>query len=276
MGLNTEPQINGALARALCKRHPLWDENTVHTEQRQVLQNISKQPDILIELPYCQPVIIETEVLPANSVEKDAKNRLGGKTQHSGKSIESTLAVVLPKRCRDGKNNLNEIIESATDLKYCTFNKTINDDSKRYPESESDWIVTDINGLADAIEHLSISERRLEQGTQVLEQVVHQGAELLADHVNDFSLEKIANELHQEKCEQTARMATAIFVSAFVFHTAIEGQKNIPTVPLLTDINKNTLIKTWDDILAVNYYPIFSIARSLLQHIYQLKQLNQL
>ncbi len=59
-------------------------------------------------------------------------------------------------------------------------------------------------------------------------------------------------------------MAAAIFVSAFVFHAAIEGHDGIPPVPLQGAIDKSSLLNTWNAILQVNYWPVFSIARDLL------------
>ena len=35
---NTEPQANGALARALRRRNPDWNDNTVHAERTHVIQ----------------------------------------------------------------------------------------------------------------------------------------------------------------------------------------------------------------------------------------------
>ena len=73
---NTEPQANGALARALMKRHPLWDDTSVHAERTRVLQGSSGlQVDILIHTPARQPVAIETEFAPAATVENEATQR---------------------------------------------------------------------------------------------------------------------------------------------------------------------------------------------------------
>ena len=64
---NTEPQANGALARALRRRNPGWNDNTVHAERTHVIQQAvpgtgtGKRPDILIAPPRRQPVIVETE-----------------------------------------------------------------------------------------------------------------------------------------------------------------------------------------------------------------------
>ena len=73
--------------------------------------------------------------------------------------------------------------------------------------------------------------------------------------------------MHQEAGGQTQRMAAAICVSAFVFHVAIEGQPHIPPVPLAGSIDKGTLLNQWKEILEINYWPIFSIARDLVEEL---------
>lgn len=62
-------------------------------------------------------------------------------------------------------------------------------------------------------------------------------------------------------------MAAGIFTYAFVFHTAIEKHKGIPPVPYSEKISKSDLLDTWEEILAINYWPIFSIARDLVEHL---------
>jgi hypothetical protein len=41
------------------------------------LKGSTKRPDILIAEPHVSPVIVETEIAPAVSVEADARQRLG-------------------------------------------------------------------------------------------------------------------------------------------------------------------------------------------------------
>lgn len=119
---NTEPQANGVLARTLRRRHPDWTDSTVHAERTRVIQGslpgtgTSKQPDILIDPPRRQPVIVETEFAPAPTVEKDATGRLGKKLHGTGKNIEGVLSVVLPESLKTGDL---ERIDSAT-FRYAT------------------------------------------------------------------------------------------------------------------------------------------------------------
>ena len=265
---NTEPQANYVLARALRRRNPEWTDSTVHAERTNVIQlrapdtGAPKRPDIVVAPPRYQAVIVETEFAPARTVETDATARLGMELSSTGAEVEGTLSVVLPEHLRTGDL---EAIENASFL-YATHYLDGDGNKTRWP-SGGNWLEGGVDDLADAIEFLSLSERRLTQGTQALEAVVRNAAGLLAGHAGDDPLARIADNLHQEPGEQTQRMAAAICVSAFMFHAAIEGQEGIPPVPLPGAIDKATLLDTWNAILDVNYWPIFSIARDLVHEL---------
>ena len=172
------------------------------------------------------------------------------------------LSVVLPERLKTGDL---ETIESAT-FRYATHYLDSKGDSIRWPP-EREWLEGGVDDLADAVEYLSLSERQLAIGAEALEQVVRNAAGLLAEHAREGPLARIANDLHQVAGKQTERMAAAICVSAFVFHAAIEGQENIPPVPLAGSIDKGKLLSTWNSILEINYWPIFSIARDIVKEL---------
>lgn len=265
---NTEPQANYVLARALRRRNPEWTDSTVHAERTNVIQlgsldtAAAKRPDIVVAPPRYQAVIVETEFAPARTVEKDATARLGTELFSTGVDVEGTLSVVLPEHLRTGDL---EAIENAS-FRYATHYLDGDGNKTRWP-SAGNWLKGGVDDLADAIEFLSLSERRLTQGTQALEAVVRNAAGLLAGHAGNDPLVRIAGNLHQEPGEQTQRMTAAICVSAFMFHAAIEGQEDIPPVPLPGSINKATLLDIWNAILEVNYWPIFSIARDLVEEL---------
>ena len=265
---NTEPQANGALARALIQRNPDWNDSTVHAERTRVIHQAvpstgtGKRPDILVAPPRRQPVIVETEFAPARTVEQDATARLGTRLHSTGEDIEGVLSVVLPESLKTGDL---ETVDRAP-FRFATHYLNVKGESIRWPP-EREWVQGGVDDLADAIEWLSLSERQLSLGTEALEQVVRNTAGLLAEHAGEDPLARVAKDLHQAAGEQTERMAAAICVSAFVFHAAIEGQEHIPPVPLAGSINKATLLNTWNEILAVNYWPIFSIARDVVTEL---------
>ena len=265
---NTEPQANGALARALRRRNPDWNDRTVHAERTHVIQQAvpgtgaGKRPDILIAPPRRQPVILETEFAPAHTVDQDATARLGTSLHSTGANIEGVLSVVLPESLRTGDL---ETIESAA-FRYATHYLDSDGKGRRWPP-ERQWLEGGVDDLADAIEYLSLSERQLARGTEALERVVRNAAGLLAEHAGEGPLARIARDLHQQASEQTERMAAAICVSAFAFHAAIEGQEHIPPVPMAGSIDKGSLLDAWSAILEINYWPIFSIARDLVKEL---------
>ena len=112
----TEHTINDTLAEVLMETRSLWRfKDVVRSENIDVLKSSGKRPDILITEPNVSPVIVETEILPAISVESDAKQRLGEHLSPSGRRILSSLAVRLPVRLRDfsGQPLKDEIINSS-------------------------------------------------------------------------------------------------------------------------------------------------------------------
>ncbi len=69
-----ESQLNGRIATLLGRMAPRWN---VRGENKGAFQGNQKQPDILITQTGAQPVVIENEYLPANTVEVEARERLG-------------------------------------------------------------------------------------------------------------------------------------------------------------------------------------------------------
>ena len=240
---NTEPQANHELAHALRRRNPDWTDDTVHAERTNVLQlavpgsGAARRPDILISPPRRQAVTVETEFAPARTVGQDATARLGTRLHSTGAEIEGTLSVVLPEHLRTGDL---ATIEGAA-FHYATHYMDAKGDTARWPPP-GEWLQGGVDELADAIEYLSLSERQLARGTEALEEVVRNAAELLAEHAGQEALARIASDLHQEAGRQTERMAAAICVSAFMFHAAVEGQEGIPPSPLAGSIDKATLL----------------------------------
>ena len=225
-----------------------------------------KQPDIVIAVPNSSPVIIETEFLPAITVEQDARARLYKSLASTGQSVEHTLAVRIPAELRTiPQETIKSRIETVT-FDYCIFSLNSNLTPVRWPITG--WLKGDINDLATCIESVTISESLLATSTDELERGVDQAANILQQSP-EHTRENIAEELRQETGEQTARMATAIIANAIIFHTRIEGQQGIPTLAELQTetglLSRNKLVECWRWIvMEINYWPIFKIASDLL------------
>ncbi len=260
-----EMAFNVHLFNVLRTKHPRWRDHA-GVEQTGVFRDAALQPDLVIHPPGGVPVIIETEFEPARSVEQDARTRLGQRLQYNGDLIEQTIAVKVPKDLRRvQQSDLTQHIEAA-EFHYCTYSGQEAGKAVRWPDTG--WLFGSIDDLAACIENVSLSERLLAEGTEILEQSIGEAAGKLREMAGDRALKRMAQSLHQEDGEQTSRMAMAIVANALVFHTAIVAAHGIETIDELRrlgSVNKSRLLTCWQYILGhINYYPIFRIASDLL------------
>lgn len=97
----TEHTINDAIAALLRETRRAWrTTDIVSSENTGMLVGSNKRPDILILEASVSPVVIETEVLPAVTVETEAIARLGETVRTNGRLILSAIAVRLPVRLK--------------------------------------------------------------------------------------------------------------------------------------------------------------------------------
>ena len=267
MPQTSEIAFNFELSNVLRSKHPRWRDRT-SAEQTNVLREPGLQPDVVIRPPGGVPVVLETEFEPARTVEEDAKKRLGFYLKYAGDPIEQTIAVQIPKDLSQvPQADLKSRIEGA-EYRYCTYSLQKGDAAMRWPATG--WLVGDIDDLATSIENVSLSERLLAEGTQILKQSIGEAANKLRESAGANALAQMANSLHQDDGEQTSRMAMAIVANALVFHTAIVEAHEIDTIDQLripgrNDVSKSRLLVCWQHILNhINYYPIFRIASDLL------------
>lgn len=239
-----------------------------------MLQGGHRQPDILVLEPYVSPVVIETEVLPAATVEPDARSRLGANIAGTGRTILSSIALRLPIRLRalDGAE-LTQALVSATDYQMALFTGDSPNSATRWPHNQ--WITGGITDLSIMAQAASVPPEIIDRAANELEMGIVAAAGLLAEVASEFpgAIAKIADELKQEPGEQTLRMAGAIMANAFVFHESLAGGPGaLETVMSLEELrgagtlSKGGLLREWKKILDVNYWSIFDIARRLLEH----------
>ena len=270
MPRTVETAFNGALASVLRSKHPRW-KTAVSAEQTGVLRDSAgAQPDIIVRHPGGMAVVIETEYEPARTVEADARNRLGRILEPEGELMEAAVAVRIPGQLGEGSGDLLDGIRAGTFL-FCTFSGTRlpGDPVRRWPRSG--WLRGGIDELADCIEQVSLSEQRIDRGAEILERAVRNTARTLQAATLDRSpevLRKLADCLRQEEGEQTTRMAMAILLNALIFQSAIAGDHDIEDPSSLRGArgkaSKIKVLDSWRQVLTINYWPIFKIARDLV------------
>lgn len=227
MASTTEQVFNFAFGDVLREKHPLW-KDAIGVEQTHVLQGSpGKQPNVVLSPPGSSPVVIETEYMPAVTVEDDAASRLGEHLASDGRRIENVVALRIPTELRTvEQSEIGDAIKQAK-FTYCVLSETKVRDMQRWPEEG--WLLGDVDDVANCLESVSLSESLISRTTDVLEEGVTQAANILMALDQNIH-EKIAEHLHQSSGEQTNRMAVAIIANAAVFHTRIEGQQGISPI----------------------------------------------
>ena len=273
----TEHTINDALADVLSETRSLWRaKGIVKSENTGCIKGTTEQPDILVVEPSVSPVVIETEVIPARSLEKDALCRLGAQLVPSGRTILSCVAVRLPNRLRSlSSSALRKELASAADFEMALYTGENPHNYTRWPNSG--WLLGNIVDLSVLVQSASVPPAVIEKAADSLVSGVREAAVLLADMAitHPASIKKICEQLRQQDGEQTWRMATTIIANALVFHESLaHGPDDLAEVRTLDEIKsarsgsiKSEILEEWQKILLVNYWPIFDIARRILEVI---------
>ena len=263
----TEPSANnatGSLLQAMLPRSSVRSENT-----QAIAGHPGLRPDILITAPGRAPVVIEAEWMPARTVEAEARSRLGLEVAANGRPIEAVIALRYPDEVANA-DDLHAALSSAR-ISYCVFTEEAQD-VRRFPESG--WLDGDLEDLADMARLVSVPQRAVDRATTTLQDGID-GAARLLDELNETRsgiTMAIARLLGMTNVPQTRRMACAIIANALVFHERIAGM-HTEVKPLAmvcgdgVDNPQGETLAAWDDILRINYWAIFAIAKDVLEQL---------
>ena len=271
----TEHTINDVLAQSLRSRKASWRETgVVQSEVLGAFRN-SRRPDILILDAGVSPVIVETEVEPALTVEADARSRLGEVVSQTGKTVLTSVAVRLPLELRSlSSSALSDAVEKVSHFEYCLFDGDSPSNASRWPAEG--WLTGSLNDLAVVAQSASVPEQLINRAANLLEGAITTCSMLLQDafRTHPAASAQIAGHLQQAENDQTFKMAIAIMADALVFHESLAGRLvELPNMRSLEqlrgsgNLTKSNILKEWQDILRLNYWPVFDIARRLLEAV---------
>lgn len=272
----TEPAMNDVIAGVLRQLRHTWSSPTVvRSENTGMLRSSAKRPDILIMEPGTSPVVVETEVLPAQTVEKDARSRLGQPLRQNGRLILSSVAVRMPTMLRnlDGVL-LAAAIRSGSSFDFACFTGRAPDNGTRWPAQG--WMRGGMADLCLICQAMGVPPPIVDDAADRLVRGVGDAAGILTEFAtsDEAAIKAIAATLKQEDGLQTRRMAMTIVANAFAFHASLAGKGGqLATVKSLAHLNqagtlsRANVLAEWGKILAVNYWPIFDISRRIVEFI---------
>ena len=262
----TEPTINTKLAEVLRGMHPRWSSPGVLRSQQtqRIVGQPGRQPDLELDVLNAAPVVIEAEIEPARTVESDAKARLGAPLAGSPMPVETVVALKYPARFKSVAEALIETeLTSASDLQWAL----LTEHGGRRPTLG--WVAGTVADLASMLEVVALSPRVLNQAADTLEQGITAIAAQIEKMPAPTARTQIAVELHQDESEQTWRMAASILANAYLFQEAVSGYHNTPNMAMLEhtgggSATQSDTLQAWQQVLKINYWPIFNIARRIL------------
>ena len=267
MARQTEPSVNnalGGLLQGMLSRSDVLSENT-----QTITGHAGFHPDILIVDPGRSPVVIEAEYMPGANVEAEAKSRLGLDVAASGRRIEAVIALRYPDAVSDA-DDLRAALAQAR-LSYCVFTEERKGVS-RFPESG--WLDGSPEDVADLIRLVSVPQRAVDDATTTLQEGISAAAQILdeMDTNRQHITMEIARLLGMSNVPQTRRMACAIIANALVFHERIYGMHDgVRSLNMVCGEGvanpQGEVLAAWTDILKINYWAIFAVAKDILAHL---------
>ena len=266
MPRQTEPNANNALGILLQGMMYGCNVRSEHTQA--IVDHPGRQPDIIITEVGRAPIIIEAEFEPAHNVEAEAEARLGLEVVEDRRTVEAVIALKYPASVADA-DDLNATLSDAR-LSYCVL--YAEESESRFPETG--WLSGSVSDLADMIRLVSVPQKTVDEAADALERGIERVAAILdeLDITRPFITIEIAKLLGMVNVPQTRRMACAIIANALVFHERLSGiydhvrplrQVSGPDVKY----PHGETVETWNDILKINYWPIFAVAKYILDRV---------
>ena len=249
--------------------------------------NLGK-PDILIRRGDAPPVIIENEYAPARTLEADCLNRLGVEVisdiSGNGGRVSVVFALRSPDALRQCEHagEVDELLQAGQQLEFAVYRGSQNNHT-RFPISG--FLRGDMRDLVDFVRPASIPEDIVNQAADILAAGTNEAADILmrySDDRYDFGV-KLGATLRQpwpagdRKTDtaarmQTARMCATMLINALAYQQNLSGHLDIDDLPTAArrrgvGIGKDLVMDLWDEILDINYWPIFHIASRLLMDV---------
>ena len=244
-----ESIINNALARLL-------RESVGLSAVAETLHH-GRQPDIVVRLPG-GPVVLEIEIEPAPTVEADALARLG--MEIDGRKVQNVFAVTVPGQLRStAQSRLYERMAAAT-LQWREW---------RIDASSGPRLSGSPVELGHAVTLATPPAGNLDEAVDLLDTGARKAGSRL--YSSPGTLARVSRVFGADPGDESANMAALVIINAMVFQERLAGGEEayrpVSAARREGRFSRFTLLQMWEEILAIDYYPIFSMAKNVVEEL---------
>ena len=256
-------------------------------------------PPVVVETEYPPNNTLEGDCL--KSIGRDLDPERAG----AAGRVSSVIAIRATEQLKNAAtgDDAQQMLEAGHEIEFAVYQGNAEEHS-RFPDSG--YIKGNMHDLVDFVRPASEPKEAIEQATKAFREGVQDAATWILDAAKGSKMGELiaerlrqpwpaypanppqtAEEIRQENADQsvraqTARMTAAILINALAYQqnlagysaeVEIEGKKETRTIKSLaqirqpTGLHQDNVIAEWDNILAINYWPIFHIAKQLLSII---------
>ena len=283
-----EDQLNGRIATVIreCTVGTGWN---IDEEKVGVFADTGRIPDILISRPRPEPpIVLENEYSMAR-VSGDCLNKLGQTLTPAlgGQTVSTVVGIFSPPLLQNAANGdeAESLLRNGAELQYAVYSGTPAD-YQRFPQRG--FITGTVRNLVEFIRPAAEPADIIRQASETLANGAAIAAYAILNAPNDRQTGvRIAEKLRQpwptgdsndpkqadadrEARRQTATMAATIIINALAYqdnlagHDGIKGLDEVRAQTSMGRLTQGAVVAEFDNILSVNFWPIFHVARELL------------
>lgn len=260
-----EKALNAAIAVAIGRCHP---QSVVEAERASKLVGSAKQPDITVDAPGRERVLVENKYagVPARQLEQQCLGHFGTSWAEDDRPVRVVVGMRSPERLDQfSDEDLAQGAFAEITFQWAMWSVNGDDTPVRFPESG--WLEGRIAELAAFVDRAGADGADASSLADLVQMRLTAAAAQATEGAG--TADAFGDVLAQEPGEQTNRMAMAILFNAvlFQFHIA-KHHPEIPTPSQMmadNELDQLRVLEMWQDILEVNYWPIFGVSRKLLR-----------
>ena len=139
---------------------------------------------------------------------------------------------------------------------------------------KSGWLDGSVEDIADLVRLSSLPQRAVDRASDALERGIDGAERRLAEtaELRPAIARNVAGLLGMTNAPHSRRMACAIIANALIFHERLAGMyESVKPLNLVcgdaVDNPQNEVLAAWTRILEINYWPIFAIAKDILEQL---------